>query len=97
MVITELLLPFNGHYIVQRVLADTASQELEDFVGAKFYYSHAIAYPSSLFGLWRRCYSFLSGVTYIVSISLTSSLLLAGHSHDVQVVFDSHPCCPIEV
>jgi len=43
---TELLLqllPFYGHYTGQSALASTRCQELEDFVGAKFYCQHALA------------------------------------------------------
>ena len=35
--------PFYGHYTGQLALADSSSQELEDFVGAKFYCPHALA------------------------------------------------------
>jgi len=35
--------PFYGHYEGQPALAGTSSQELEDFVGAKFYCPHALA------------------------------------------------------
>jgi len=35
--------PFYGHYTGQPALAGTYSQELEDFIGAKFYCPHALA------------------------------------------------------
>jgi len=34
---------YYGHYTGQPVLADIISEELEDFVGAKFYCPHALA------------------------------------------------------
>jgi len=35
--------PFYSHHTGQPALAGTSSQELEDFVGAKFYWPHALA------------------------------------------------------
>jgi len=35
--------PFYDYYTGQPALAGTSSQELEDFVGAKFYYPEALA------------------------------------------------------
>jgi len=34
---------FFGHYVGKCVLADTSSQQLEDFVGANFYSPDAVA------------------------------------------------------
>jgi len=37
------LLQFYSHYTGQPALASTPSSEMEDFVGAKFYYPHTLA------------------------------------------------------
>jgi len=39
----QLLPPFYSNYTGQNALADTTSEELEDFVGAKPYCPHALA------------------------------------------------------
>jgi len=46
---TEQQPPFYSHYTGQYTLADISSQELEDFVGAKFYCLHALAKKGKVF------------------------------------------------
>jgi len=61
-----LLLPFYSHYTEQPASAGTQSQELEDFLGAKFYSPHALVAATSAFGLGRRV--LLNGITCTLSI-----------------------------
>jgi len=61
--------PFYGHYTGQPALAGTSSQELEDFVGAKFYYPHTLADGNQRIRIRQKMLEFSS--TVLSSLSLT--------------------------
>ena len=46
--------PFYGHYTGQPALASTSSEELEDFVGAKFYCLHVLGGGNYLQNNWKK-------------------------------------------
>ena len=49
--------PYYGHYTGQPALAGTSSYELEDFVGANFYYLHSLADGNQHIQIRGRCWS----------------------------------------
>jgi len=53
---------FYGHYVDQRALAGTYSQELEDLVGAKFYCPYAVGDGNQRIRIRQKTMEFFSTV-----------------------------------
>jgi len=64
--------PGYGHCTGQPTLDGTCSQELEDFVGAKFYCLHALADGSQRIRIREKTLDFSSTVIYAVSVPSVS-------------------------
>jgi len=64
--------PGYGHCTGQPTLDGTSSQELEDFVGAKFYCLHALADGSPHIQIREKTLDFSSTVIYAVSVPSVS-------------------------
>jgi len=66
--------PFLGHYTYQPALSGTSSQELEDFVGVKFYSPHALADGKQHIQIRERMLEFSS--TVLCTLSLYQIILM---------------------
>jgi len=76
--------PFYGHYTGQPVLASTSSQELEDFVGAKFYCPHALADGNQHIRIREKMLEFSS--TVLSALSLDFLQLQSGETEPLFTV-----------